>query len=451
MHKIGCAHTDLSPSSVWFGSGVRHKLSNLAAARIPSSETLGPQRFLLINNEFDQADRSDPFQMDLVALAAIGDALLSNSDGSRDGQLEDVFSLLEHVKKDGLLGGLGEFLAQLNRLDPRARSGATAMQELAERAVTAINPYVKFPISGAPKARGDQLTYDSSAGGLAVVVKIWNSVSNSSSVDKVFSAMPAILKARAIMESQNKAFAPVIDCGIGQGASFVALQRISGEDWPLQHDSAQEAISACRELVAQLGLAHDAGFAHGDLSPSNLKMVCQGDRMVPTFIDFVRVDLDTETPKDFTPGYSPIGDCDDFQRDAYAVAKMIVEVLSTAPKDGMAETAHAAIEAELEDGWRDASLLIAKIRAALVPAPIVQEAATSIDLPVATLAAIVDLESDGGYYYLKNLPPKPPLLAESRLTIIGCSPCLARLLIRASLLAAELVPVIVLPSLAIAV
>ncbi len=408
MHKIGCAHTDLSPSSVWFGSGVRHKLSNLAAARIPSSETLGPQRFLLINNEIGQANRNDPFQMDLVALAAIGDALLLSSDRSRDGQLEDVFSLLERVKNDGLAGGSGEFLAQLNRLDPRAHSGATAMQELAERAVTATNPYVKFPISGAPQARGDQLTYDSSADGLAVVVKIWNSVSNSSSVDRVFSAMPAFLKARAIMESQNKAFAPVIDCGIGQGASFVALQRISGEDWPIQHGSAQEAISACRELVAQLGLAHEAGFAHGDLSPSNLKVVRQEDRLIPTFIDFIRVELDPNTPKDCTPGYSPIGDCDDFQRDAYAVAKIIVEVLSTAPKDGLAKTAYPAIGAELEDGWRDASLLIAKIRAALLPAPIVQEVSTTIDLPVATLTARVDLESDGGCYYLKYLPPKPP-------------------------------------------
>lgn len=408
MHKIGCAHTDLSPSSVWFGSGVRHKLSNLAAARIPSSETLGPQRFLLINNEIGQASLNDPYQMDVVALAAIGDALLSSSDGSRDGQLEDVFSLLDRVKDDGLAGGSSEFLAQLNRLDPRAHSGATAMQELAERAVTATNPYVKFPISGAPKARGDQLTYDSSADGLAVVVKIWNSVSNSSSVDRVFSAMPAFLKARAIMESQNKAFAPVVDCGIGQGASFIALQRISGEDWRIQYGSAQEAVSACRELIAQLGLAHEAGFAHGDLSPSNLKMVRQEDRLVPTFIDFIRVELDPHTPKDCTQGYSPIGDCDDFQRDAYAVAKMIVEVLSTVPQDGLAKTAHAAIEAELKDGWRDASLLIAKISAALLPPPIVQEATATIDLPVATLAARVDLASDGGCYYLRYFPPRPP-------------------------------------------
>lgn len=417
MHKIGCAHTDLGPSSIWLGSGVRHKLSNLAAARIPFSETLGPQRFLLINNEVGQADRGDPFQMDLIAVAAIGISLLLSSDGSRDGQLERVFDLLERVKTEGLAAGSAEFLAQLNRLDPRAHSGATAMQELAERAVTATNPYVKFPISGAPKTRGDQLTYDSSAEGLAVVVKIWNSVSNSSSVDKVFSAMPAFLKARAIMESQNRAFAPVIDCGIGQGASFIALQRISGEDWPMQHGSAHEAISACRELVAQLGLAHDAGFAHGDLSPSNLKVVRQEDRLVPTFIDFIRVELDSSTPKDCTPGYSPPEDCDDFQRDAYAVTKMIVEVLSSTPQDDLARTAYSAIQAELENGWRDASLLIAKIRAALLPAPIVEETVTTIELPVATLAARVALESDGGCYYLKYLPPKPP--AQGTLIVNG--------------------------------
>jgi tRNA A-37 threonylcarbamoyl transferase component Bud32 len=408
MHKIGCAHTDLSPSSVWFGSGVRHKLSNLAAARIPSSETLGPQRFLLINNEIGQSKLDDPYQMDVVALATIGGALLSSSDGARDEQLDAVFSLLDCIKNDGLTVGSSEFLAQLNHLDPRAHSGATATQELAERAVTATNPYVKFPISGAPKVRGEQITYDSGAEGFAVVVKIWNSVSNSSSVDKIFSAMPAFLKARAIMESQNKAFAPVVDCGIGQGASFVALQRICGEDWPIQHSNAQEALSACRELIAQIGLAHEAGFAHGDLSPSNLKMVHHEGRLIPTFIDFIRVELDPHIPKDCTQGYSPIGDCDDFQRDAYAVAKMAVEALSTVPQDGLVKTARTAIEAVLEDGWRDASLLFAKIKAALLPEPVIQDSTTVVDLAVGTLAAKIDLESDGGCYYLKYFPPKPP-------------------------------------------
>jgi len=406
MHKVGCAHTDLGPSSIWLGSGVRHKLSNLAAARIPSSVTLGPQRYLLTNNAAGDADRGDPCQMDLVALAALGDSLLPNADGSHEPQLERVFELLDRIKREGMAEGAEGLLSELNQLDPRAQQGPSAMQELAERAVTATNPYVSFPMAGPPRTRGDQLTYDSTVDGRSVVVKLWNSVSNSSSVDRIFSAMPAFLKARAILESSNRAFAPVTDCGIGQGASFVVLERISGDDWPDHPSSVDEALSLCRGLVEQLALAHESGLAHGDLSPSNLKLMPLDEHQTPVFVDFIRVDLDANGPDDCTPGYAPPVACDDFQRDAFALGKIVAQALSSAPPDTLAGMAVAAITSELEEGWRDPSLLVAKIRAALTPAPVQQESETTVDVPVASLATCVDLESDGGCYYLKYLPPK---------------------------------------------
>lgn len=420
MHKIGCAHSDLSPFSVWLGSGTRHKLSNLAGARIPSSVTLGPQRFLLVNNDRATMNCDDPFQMDVIALAHIGTALLKNSDGTRDAQLASIHDLLDRSLQVGGSASAAALLDELNRLDPRRNSGSAAMQELAERAVCNINPYIAYPIIGAPQSRGDQLTYASVAGEADIVVKIWNSVSNSSSADRVFTALPAFLKARALMESRNNAFAQVLDCGIGQGASFVVTQRVSGDDLPGSYESSDEAVRVCRALVSQISLAHEAGFAHGDLSPSNIKLLSHEGGVTPTFIDFIQVAFG---PKDFTPGFSPSADCDDFQRDAYAAAKIVSGLLSNFPgKEGIVSHAFAIAEAELQDGWRDPSLLIAKLRAALLPSSESKESASTIDFAVATLATKAELGADGGCYYLRYMPPKHP--AQGTLIINGLSQAL---------------------------
>jgi hypothetical protein len=405
MHKIGCAHSDLGPFSVWLGSGTRHKLSNLAAARIPSSATLGPQRFLLVNNDRSTLDGDDPFQLDVMALARIGNTLLKNADGTSDTQIENIHELLDRAQVAGVFS-VAALLADLNRLDPRGNGGAAAMQELAERAVSRTNPYVAYPIVGAPQPRGDQLTYCSVVDGADVVVKIWNSVSNSSSPDRIFAALPAFLKARELMESRNKAFALVLDCGIGQGASFVVMQRISGAELAVSYETADEAIGVSRALVSQISLAHEAGFAHGDLSPSNLKLLMSDGHLTLTFVDFIQVELG---PKDFTPGYSPNADCDDYQRDAFAVAKIVTELLSNVRnKEGIVGSALAVAEGELQDGWRDPSLLVAKLRAALLPPPTSREPTTTFDIPVAMLATKMDLRADGGCYYLRYMPPKPP-------------------------------------------
>lgn len=405
MHKFGCAHTDLGPNSIWLGHGARHKLSNLAAARIPSAETLGPQRFLLANKQTSPADGGDPFQMDLVAVATLGKALLCNADGSHEPHLNPILQVFAQVESRGFSAGAGALLDQVNALDPRAQQGTKAMQELKDRAVCSTNPYVAFPIMGVPRQRGDQLTYASQADGRPVVVKLWSSVSNSSAADRIFSALPAFIKARAIMESSHPAFAPVLAAGIGQGAAFVVLGSIDGDEWTAQLSADQDRLRLCRALVHQVSSSHEAGLAHGDLSPSNIRLAKGTHEASPVFVDFIRVRLGPDDPSDYTPGFSPPAECDDFQRDAYALGKLVIAALSDAPSPSVASSAVALISAELEDGWRDPSLLIAKIKSALQPEVAPPIAATCVQIPVATLVAPSDLESDGGSYYVRYRAP----------------------------------------------
>lgn len=403
MHKLGCAHTDLTPYSVWLGAGTRHKLSNLVAARIPSRKTLGPQRYLFVN-ESGSGEAIDPVQMDVLSLAKIGLSLLTASSSSGDSPLASICQFLESAGQPNRVASAGDLLASLNKLDPRTRTGVAAMQELATRVVSATNPYIAYTPTGAVQARGDQLTYSSVSNGKPVVVKIWNSVSNSSSTERIFAALPGFLKARAVLEGRDRVFAEVHDCGIGQGASFVVVEFVEGESLGSKKLSSSEAADLCSGLVRELASAHDSGLAHGDLSPENVIVIKDEGGARPVFIDFIRIDLG---PSDYTPGYSPLVECDDFQRDAFGMGKIAFGLLSShVEEDAICRRACELIEGELEDGWRDPSLFLAKLKASLLPVESIIEAKCIVQLPMVTLASAMDLESDGGCYYLKYVPPK---------------------------------------------
>lgn len=350
FHRVDAAHLDLGGHSIWLETPTTVRLSHLFAARHPSVETLGEARYNFLASVTLPEDllgvKSDASRRDVYLLGVAVHRILFGQNPEGEPPEWDAA-----VDFDLGFQHLHDWFAEMLDVDPERRfANARNALEMFNRATTehptpqevraSLEKYrveirsqralaSKFPLVGDLLRESDRVdVWRSTIDGEDVLVKLWKQASwgdldkegkrvlsfLDAASDAKIDAPVGISKIRGVYWLSD-AFALVQDWAAGKTLS--QLLESPPDDW-LEPEVAIEAVRRLESAVSRL---HEASLAHGDLKPDNIVLTEGNDWLFIDFFDFSpTADGDLQNGK-----YSAGGDR--FQRDRFAVTKLVEEML----------------------------------------------------------------------------------------------------------------------------
>ncbi len=353
LHDAGVAHRDVSDHSLWLERPSKVSISGFLTAYFPEAETVGPLRDTLRagktvlpeDSEIGAGEPSDPFRRDVYLLGVVLHHVLF----LRLPRQEDELFLWEPPTDVECVPELAAWFSRALNLIPTERfanaramlegltaltvgraSGAGIDLRAFEPYRTDLIPMVVYPIEENLK-QGQSHLYKSTIGGRTASVKVWyGRKPDVKRPEETHQLQTFLEKARLLKTQPCSSLAEVIDFGISDAGTFLALLWLEGRSFDEAAGactSGRQLAELCRRLVKAALHLHGMGLQHGDLSPSNV--VVEGDNV--RFLDAIDMAPGGDALP-VTPAYAPTDHeavaLD--QRDCYAVAKMCEEGLRRA-------------------------------------------------------------------------------------------------------------------------
>ena len=354
MHDLQAAHLDIGTHSVWLELPTTVKFSHLMAASIPEIQSLGSSRFQFLSSSQVPEDviggEANPLRKDVFLLGCAVHSLLFGKAPAGSPPEWDM-----QIDSDGVFATLHPWFERCLDIDFRQRysSGAEMLdafnsaQSSAKDAKSTINGLEKFRSLKSQRQvfqayQETELLHedervviwktDTSDG--QKIVKLWKGTAFGD-LDKEGSRILAFLeRADALIESpipgvviMRKAHwtgdAIVLVQDFVQGATLtdelIAQKNLINTEAVLQF---------CRNLVDVVCMLHERSVAHGDLKPDNiiLSTTPETSTVAPILIDVLDF-VPMQDGERLSRAYSPPSGSQ-FERDRFAVTKMVEEILS---------------------------------------------------------------------------------------------------------------------------
>lgn len=433
LHRLGAAHLDIGPHSVWLEAPSQVRLSHLFAAHYPQMRSLGDRRydFLAAVSPLPEdvlGETVDHFRKDTFRLACAVHAILflkqpqSDSahnppDWNADIDEELVFEQyhgwfakgLEHSAVDRF-STAQEALDAFNEASKTRDAMSAAVERLQQfRRWTSIYAVFKaLPPDEDPLETDRLLTWRSTTANGKRLVKAWR---HSCWGDDRVEA-PRLLRfcerADDYIRAVPPGVVPLIDVGyIGDhivlvqewlDAPSLAATLGTAARW-----TGTEALRFLLELARTVDGLHQRGWALGDVTPSNVLVTQVGQERLPALVDILDL-VPASEGEIITPGYVPRHGASIQERDRFAVTRIAEDVLASADVAPVhAEALASAIAACRETAPKLATLhpLLGAIEGAL--APPVEEPVVHVQ-SISTEAG--EIVSDEGRYHISVVTPR---------------------------------------------
>ena len=432
MHRIGAAHLDIGDHSVWMELPSIIRLSHLVAASYQGLASLGTRRFEFLANgtvlpeqildqEIDHF-RKDVFLLGVVVHSIIFDASPQASipgdppswtpSVDVDGKysfFHEWFGRSLDISPAARFGNAQEMLDSFNECLGKSESGPNALERLDKfrRWKSLREVFREFPEQRLIKETDRNVVWTTSKDGRLLLVKTWR---RSCWGDDDVEA-PRIAQfcetAEGLILAEHPGLVRLIDVGfVGESLvlvqEFVDAPNLSADVAARPHlwmraEIALNFISRLADLMIDL---HERGFAHGDLTPTNILIVDEQGTPSPLLVDFLDF-IPAQEGEIHTPSYSPLYPVGTRERDRFAVLKIAQELLQNLSlESSIMESLGAAI-----GNCRDRTPPLAtldpfreELQNALSPPPAHAEPPMcAFSFPGISLGPVV---SDEGYFYV---------------------------------------------------
>lgn len=358
LHRHDAAHLDLGGHSIWVEQPTTIKFSHLLAARFPEVKTLGTARYQFLAS-VDLPDDllgvdSSPKRRDVFLIATAIHQLLFGSipKGSPPEWNADVDATREFEALHG-------WFAQALDMDANQRFADAVVALEAFNRATAARPtfdevmaglerfrradvrsqrqlFALYPQVGVPLVETDRLeAWRSGEGDGTVLVKLWKQ-SAWGDLKREGAAVLSFLNRAADMKADHPEGLPVIKDAYWLGDAFALVQGwVEGVTLAHMLDGEQpgramglDALQLVRRIATTVDGVHELGFGHGDLKPANIVIGADGSPVLIDALDFSPRSDGERRSSAYAPETGSV-----FERDRYAVTRIVEEVLARAEID----------------------------------------------------------------------------------------------------------------------
>ncbi len=273
LHRNGIAHRDIGSDCVWLGTPTTMSLTGFASARLPDDKSVSDWLVPLATYADPEPEWNGAVatakELDVRSLGAI---MKEIGDGAVIGDLPDGWDAVT----DQALAAPGARYADATALadaigELRTPAGPMVDQSRIDKYESGIIPYVTWPASTAPTAKGRSSRYETNDDqGTTCVVKVWNGIARGDAERDL--ALLAMLDAAAALRAVGMpAVAPVRSYGLSPVGPFVVTDYVPGVDLSALDDlSLPETVNVLEHLAEAVTALHARQLAHGDLHPGNV-------------------------------------------------------------------------------------------------------------------------------------------------------------------------------------
>lgn len=354
LHKLGVAHRDIGPHSIWIERPASVLLSGFVAAYFPETETVGSLRAqvsagdVLLPDDAMDDDKATPFSRDVFLLGVAAHNLLFGVEPEKDQGLFTWNPLLPQVKSvDGKMDGWFQKALSWTATDrfPNAFAMLQALNSIDLGLVRAqIVDMVWFePFRNAARVERDypsaeviaetestELYRSETADGKFAVKVWWNVRPDEKRPDESLRLLRFLQAAYNIQQCPLPFLSRIKDFGLTpKGAVFLVREWTDGmtiRDWLSAAPSSELRLQTASNLVTAIIRLHEMEITHGDLNPTNV-ICCAGNAGAVTLIDIP--DLRIGEVVAHSPAYAPENweKVTVAQRDRFGTAVLVREIL----------------------------------------------------------------------------------------------------------------------------
>ncbi len=429
LHLSEAAHLDIGSHSVWISPPSTVRLSHLMAASYPQVETLGNQRFQFLSSSALPEDLlsggADAKRKDVFLAAVTVHRLLFGADPSGQdpgdppawkpeadskGEFEELhhwFATCLAWDPDERYPNAGAALAAFNEAvaaKPSAKAVIEGLESFQTTIKSQMQLFRRYPAVEELRDDDRVAMWRSSVEGQEVLVKLWKRASWGDQTREGPRLLDFLVQLRALQTATLPGCAEIVDVFWLGDAMALVQKWIDSSD--LARSLAQErdrwskpeqALAFCAALARLISNLHEQRVAHGDLKPSNI-LVDANDPERPVLVDLVDFAA-ADDGEMISTAYAPARG-GRFERDCFAVTKIVEEVLATASLDeGRAARVARAIEI-IREGEPPNATLLPLVEALTAPESIEESppkfAVAAREVPAGPLLP------DEGRYYLRR-------------------------------------------------
>ena len=364
LHDLQAAHLDFGSHSIWLELPTTVRFSHLMAAALPEIESLGSARFQFLSSSRVPEEALGvaviPLRKDVFLLGCAVHTLLFGTPPSGDPPEWDAA-----VDSEGTFNLLHPWFERSLDMDPHGRfDDAAEMLDGFNTALSAI-PDTKLTIDGLDRFRTlksqrqifqtypetellleDErvVIWKTDSANAQQIVKLWKGTALGDIAKEGPRILAFLERAQALIES------PIQGTALLRNAHWTGDAIVLVQDFVPGPTLFEEIISRgllsdhertlhfFNDLVEVVGMLHDRSLSHGDLKPANIIVASCKDsgRPSPVLIDV----LDFAPSQDgerFSRAYAPSAG-GQFERDRFAVTKMLEEVSGVDQGNGAAWT-----------------------------------------------------------------------------------------------------------------
>jgi len=377
MHELNAAHLDIGSHSVWVELPTSVKLSHLMAASLPEVKTLGDSRFQFLSSSRAPEDMlggsNDPIKKDVFLLGCVVHRILFGvaptgdpPEWSKEVDAEGVHSVLHpwferclDLDQAGRYENASKMLNSFNAAVASVSSDKATIDGLERYRVLKSQRQVfqKYPEKELVHEDDRVLVWRSEVDGSELLVKLWKA----SSIGDLSKERPRVLsfleRARSFIESPLRGIASVVEA-IWTGDAIAIVQAfVPGSTLAevLKSEShvfsRGETIRFLEQLVHTVANLHARSSAHGDIKPDNIIVspLGEGQAHQPILIDLLDFSCSADGER-ISRAYAPTSG-GRFERDRYAVTKVVEEVLAVHPLEATAMHGLAKAIEECRSGY----------------------------------------------------------------------------------------------------
>lgn len=431
MHDLKAAHLDIGSHSVWVELPTSVKFSHLMAASLPEVMTLGDSRFQFLSSSRVPEDilggSNDPIKKDVFLLGCVVHRILFGvapagdpPEWAREVDAEGVHSVLHpwferclDVDQAGRYENASKMLNSFNAAVASVPNDKATTDGLERYRVLKSQRQVfqKYPEKELVKEDDRILVWRSEVCGSDYLIKLWKA----SSIGELSKERPRVLsfleRARSLIESPLRGTANVVEA-IWTGDAIAVVQAfvpggtlaevLKSESIVLSEGGTIRFLELLVHAVENL---HARSSAHGDIKPENIVVSPfeDGQGHQPVLIDLLDFSCSVDGER-ISRAYAPASG-GRFERDRFAVTKVVEEILAVHPLEASAMRGIARAIEECRSGSpANGTLLPLQEAIDLIvnPKPSIDEGDYKISIVGAAEGQIL---SDEGRYWISQHGP----------------------------------------------
>lgn len=356
LHKLGVAHRDIGPHSIWIERPVSVLLSGFVAAHFPETETVGGLREqvragdVLLPDDAMNDEKATPYSRDVFLLAVAAHNLLFGEEPAKEHGLhtwiprptdgDPVRGRLDGWFNNGLswsasdrFSDATEMLNSFNAVD----LGLVRAQVVDMEWFNPFRNTLKFereypPTQHILESEALELYRSDTAKGRFAVKAWWNVRPDEKRPEESLRLLRFLEAANNIHQCPLPCLSRIVDFGLSaKGAVFLVREWTDGttlREWlaVARDDEARRELAV--DLVTSIARLHELNITHGDLNPSNI--ICRaGPSGGVALIDVP--DLRMLDVVAHSAAYAPANweKIPVDQRDRYGAAVIVREILTT--------------------------------------------------------------------------------------------------------------------------